>query len=295
MSDSFGLEDITVSITTLRRAHELDKTLCSIGALPNIQVILNGAKQRDYRWVVDKYQGRVRFLRNPKNIGVAATFNQGMVTADTRYVVLSGDDLEYSKGWAETLLDVLNGPHPPLQVSLSEPVAFSAFCVDKKLVALQGWFDHNFMRIYYEDEDWCLRVLERSGRGQTPVSAQSVVPRLGVVRRPKHRSAPWNSIPNRFRFWRKWERISSPAEDSLYLRPNIIVRRRLEEPRWPYLESVRMSYQAGDYTARPFIYDKPGPAIRLLASTTTNPLFIGLRKLVQRLTNPEQELRPPII
>ena len=291
MGDSVRVEDLTLTIISLRRVAELDSTLGSVGSFPNVQVILNGAKLQDYEWIVQKYRGRVTFHINPKNIGVGAAFNQGIVTAPTRYVVLSGDDLQYSPGWADALVAWLNDNDPRLQVSLSEPVRFSSFCVDKALIAIQGWFDHNYTRIYYEDEDWELRTRERLGLYNDTTPSEEVIPRLGVVHRPHHESAPWNSIPNRLYFWRKWQRVSSGDDRSLRLTPTIMVKRRVDEPSWAHLELVRASYRAGDYKAQPFVYDCPSRSLRLLTWATTNALFIGVRKLYQRHFNPREEIK----
>ena len=71
----------------------------SIGGEVQVQVILNGANSDRYSSVLDKYGDHARFIANTKNIGVAAAWNQGVVEAATRYVVLSGDALaELSAG-----------------------------------------------------------------------------------------------------------------------------------------------------------------------------------------------------
>ncbi len=284
-------DDISIVIVSLKRPRELDATLRSIGAAANVRVLLNGANREEYRNVITHHQSSVEFVENPRNLGVSAAFNQGIVLSDTRYVVLSGDDVGYDDNWMQPLLEALNSASPPMQVSLSEPLAFSSFCLDKTIIARQGWFDQCYTRIYYEDDDWSLRTMEQLGLGREPVSCQSVMPRLGVVHRPEHKAAPWNSIPNRVRFWSKWERVAVPAPDTLYVRPNVLVRRKLAEPSWPHLEPIREGYARGDFSAKRYHYDPPPLGARLLTAATTNLLFIGLRKLVQRLTNPDRELR----
>ena len=290
MSQKVGLQDLTLSLITLNRPRELNKTLQMIGALPNIQVILNGADVTQYEDVMRERQD-VRFIRNKSNIGVAAAWNQSIVISGTRFIVLSGDDLIYDPGWPDRLLELLNRDSPPEQVMLSEPTRLSAFCLDKKRLSSLGWFDHNFSRVYYEDEDWYLRTQERQGVYNRQTSWEELVTTLDVVHRHAHARAPWNSIPNRVYFWRKWKRLDKPEAHSFYLRPTIIVKRAGEEPRWPYLESIAQAYAREDFSERPFKYEKPAAAIRALTSATTNPFFIQLRQGIQHLTNPNQELR----
>jgi glycosyltransferase involved in cell wall biosynthesis len=284
--------DLTITFMSLSRPEELDRTLQGIGQGPDHRsVILNGADLDAYRSVIQTHQSRVDFMVNPSNLGFAAACNQAIATSSTRYTVISGDDLEYSEDWMERLLERLNQPSPPGQLSLSYPLAFSSFCVDKSFVAGHGWFDQNFTRVYYEDDDWCLRVAERNGQPNRPGSAQDVMPRLDVVKRSPHERAPWNSVPNRVYFYRKWKRLSEPSERSLYLRPHVSVERRLPDPVWPHLEPLRRRYEEGDYAAQPYVYDPPELRQRLLTRATSNRLVISARIAFQRRFNPDQELR----
>jgi glycosyltransferase involved in cell wall biosynthesis len=270
--------DVTIVLVSLRRPNELDRTLTALDGLPKVRVILNGARLSDYEPVIRDHPS-VEFVHNHANLGLSAAWNQGIVTSDTRYVVLSSDDLEYPPGWIYMLLEALNVEDPPLMVGLTDFPPLTAFCLDKRLIALQGWFDHNYSRVYYEDEDWFARCQERIGRHGQYTQWLDLMPRLRVVHRVQHRTAPWNSVPNRVWFWRKWQR-TQPGPDTMAL-PNgpEAVKRRLAEPAWPHLDPIKQAYAAGDFQARDFVFDPPTLLIRAITPLTTNPLFLRLRKL----------------
>lgn len=272
--------DFTLSITSVARPKELEATLQLVMAFPNVQVILNGANLEDYQAVVDRYRDRVRFIVNERNRGIAAAWNQGVITADTRYVILSGDDLVFTEDWFDPLLDRMRRAHPPLQVSLSDPMSFSCFCMDKSLVALQGWFDHNFTRAYHEDEDWYLRFRERLGLHHDPVPYDEIIPRLKTVRRPEHKRAPWNAIPNKVYFSWKWRRMPGFAPQCLHSRGLRPYQRRLPEPTWERMGPIREAYAAGKFGQQEWRYSPPRWEMRALTTATDNRVSISLRKAI---------------
>lgn len=264
-------KDVTLNFMSLARPTELGQTLKSAGDHPvHRQVILNGADLESYRAVIDEYESSVSFLVNHKNLGWAGAVNQAIATSPTRYVVISGDDLTYDSDWLEKLLAGLNQPDRPRQFSLSYPTPFSCICIDKDLVRLQGWFDQNFTRVYFDDTDWALRTLEQVGQGPDPQYAIDVLPKLDVVQRFPHANAPWNWIPNKLYFYTKWKLVREPSERSFYVEPDIIVERRLSDPVWTHLEPIRNLYAAGDYSSRPFVYDPPAVPQRILTTMTAN-------------------------
>lgn len=272
----------TLSINSYVRPLELDRTLGTVGDFPNIQVILNGARLDRYREVMERHGGNVRFIVNDKNIGIAASWNQGIVISDTRYVILSSDDLEFTPGWYEPLIDIMGRETPPLHVSLSDPMSFSCFCIDKELIARQGWFDHNFASAYFEDEDWCLRLYETLGYRE-PIPYDKLVPKLNTVRRHPHKRGTWNAVPNKAYFIWKWKKAEVGGSGIVHTRAQVPYRRRLPEPSWPLMDSARQAYAAGDSGEQEWVYSPPRPVIRFLSWITSNPLFTGLEFVRKRL------------
>jgi len=276
-------DDFTLSFTSLSRAQELGRTLSMVEGFPNIQVILNGADIEMYQPVIRDFEHRVRFIINKKNLGVAAAWNQGIICSNTRYVVLSSDDLEYPPHWFDPLLETMNKASAPLQASLSHPMSFSCFCIDKKLIALQGWFDHNFTVAYYEDEDWYLRFRERLGLYNDPVPYDEIIPRLKTVIRHPHEHASWNPVPNPVYFHWKWQRRPKFDGSCLHSRQHHPYKRRLREPNWPLMAEPRRAYEHGDFSERHWVYSLSRWEMRVLTRMTSNHLGPALRKLVSSL------------
>ena len=283
-------DDITLSITTLNRPVQLQKTLQGAKQGPSTQVIINGGDASPYTDYL-KASPDLRLIVNRKNLGVTGSWNQGIVMSNTRFVVLSGDDLRFDSAWLQSLIERLNQGPAPTTISLSEPTRYSAFCIDKSTIPEMGWFDHNFSRVYYEDEDWFLRTQEHLGINNMRDAFSRLPERLDVVHRRPHAMASWNSIPNRLYFWRKWQRLAEESTDSFYLRPDIIVRRQRSEPVWPSLDALAHRYRLDDFSASEFTFDQPALVTRFLTLATSNRLFINLRKKIQARTNPEGVLR----
>jgi hypothetical protein len=262
------LNDLTLAIASVARPQELAATLAQVRDLANVQVVLDGADRAAYAPVVAAYP-TVRFTWNPVSQGVAAVWNQGIVQAPTRYVIVSSDHLFFSPGWAESLLSYLNSPQPAPHISLSLPMSFACFCLDKALIGRIGWFDHNFTRAYFEDEDWYLRLQEPLGYTTDALAHRTLIPLLATVARPPKKFAPrtlWNPVPNRFYFGLKWVRRRNPGPRTVYGRGNTPYRRRFAEPTWPHLEPIRARYRDGDYGAAPWRYDRPWRSLRLLTA-----------------------------
>lgn len=277
-----SIDDITISITTLFRVEELGKTLATLDGFPNVQVILNGAEISKYESLIQKYESYVRFIINKDNIGVAAAWNQGIICSNTRYVVLSSDDLDYTSDWYVPLLKLLNTNSRLLQVSLSHPMSFSSFCIDKRLIGLQGWFDHNFTRGYYEDEDWYLRFRERLNLYNNRIPYEEIIPHLRTVKRPLQKRTYYNRVPNIIYFHLKWGRRASPNERCLFSRQGYAYYRRLPEPEWPLMANVRNAYLQGDYKSCPWSYSRPNLLMTTLTKVTDNRLVIKLGERFSR-------------
>jgi glycosyltransferase involved in cell wall biosynthesis len=276
MPSTSPLANLTLSITSVARPQELARTLGMLRGFPAVQVILNGPNLDDYRSVIHEHRDSVRFIINRRNLGIAAAWNQGIVCSNTRFVILSSDDLGFPDRWVDPLVTLLSRPDPPLQISLSYPMSYACFCVDKRLMTLQGWFDHNFTRAYYEDEDWYLRWRERLRLHNDPVPSEEIVPHLRSVNRHPHTRAPWNAIPNTVYFNWKWRRMSRFDDQCLHSRELVPYKRRLREPRWPFLVKVADAYREGDFTARVWQYAKPWLSMRVLTAGSSNPAALRL-------------------
>lgn len=286
-----GLDDLTVAITTYRRPSALAKTLATLAEAPKVSVVLNGSSMVEYRNVIEEYSDQVRFAQNIRNLGVAATANRSIMESDTRYLVWATDSCNFSPEWWRPVISLLNSDTPHKQISMSSPKRFTAVCIDKEVIAAQGFYDHNYTQVYYEDEDMYLRSLERLGLHDQEVDLSDSMAVISVVESRLSSKVSWNSVPNRSYFWRKWERVDTATPGYLKLRDGIRVRRRLPEPDFPYLALVQERYRRGDYSAIPFVYDPPSPRQVRLTKLTTNPVVTRSRHLISRLTNREGKLK----
>ena len=278
-------QDFTISIASVARSKELDQTLTMLEDFPNIQVILDGANLQQYAPVINKYEERVNFIVNQKSLGVSAVWNEGIICSNTRYVILSSDHLIYPKNWFDSLLAIMGTENLPLQVSLSFPMSFSCFCIDKTLIALQGWFDHNFTRAYFEDEDWYLRFRERLGLYNNPISYEKIIPMLKTVIRPVNKYAPrniWNPIPNKVYFLWKWQRMPAFDDKCLHSRQLVPYKRRLPEADWPLMQEARSAYGRGDFSTKLWVYSPPAWKIQLLTRITNKGFIIWLINTYKR-------------
>ena len=286
-----NIDDLTVGITTYKRPTVLAETLTSLEGVPNVRVVLNGSSMAEYEATVREFFGRAEFSQNVSNLGVAATANRLLMESSTRYLIWATDSCRFTDSWWDGVLELLNDDDPPMQISLSAPKRFTAVLIDKKLIAQQGFYDHNYTQVYYEDEDMFLRSLERLGLHNRRVELNDAMAVLSVVKSKTSSKKSWNSIPNRMYFWKKWERVDSSTEGWLHLRDSIYVKRRQPEPEFPYLSLIRQRYQVGDFSAVPFVYDEPSLRQRRLTRWTSNPLITRTRYMASRLFNPSQQLK----
>lgn len=285
------LDNLTVAITSYRRPDALAETLEALPNVPNIDVMLNGSGMDEYEKVVEAFHDRVRFAHNVRNLGAASAANRLIVESNTRFVIWATDSCDFSPDWWKPILELLNSESPPKEMSLSSPQRFTAVLIDKDLIAMQGFYDHNFTQVYYEDEDMYLRSMERLGFHEADVDLSDTMPIVPVVASRWSSKTAWNSIPNRTYFWRKWERVDTSTPGHLKLRNDIAVKRKLPEPHFPFLSLVQERYRQANYTSLPFVFDPPSKRQVALTRATTNPVVTRARYVVSRLTNPSGRLK----
>lgn len=151
------------------------------------------------------------------------------------------------------------------QLSLSYPMSFSSFCLDKKLVGEIGWFDQNFPGAYYEDEDWYLRIREYHGlHGNNEVKYEELIPMTKSVVRHPHARANWNALANYVYFRLKWKKVKKTRSQSLHTREEVAVVRILKERKWTRYQKIRCSYQIGDYSKKQYSFIRPYLYLRIL-------------------------------
>ena len=149
-----------------------------------IVVVDNGSKDGMPEWLEgERTKGRIQKLfLSPVNLGVPAGWNKGleMAGSDRDYYVVLNNDVFVTPGWLEKLITVANY-HPligmvgPVTNYCSGPQRegfvkagctycwrLVGFCLLIKGDVLRkvGLFDERFGRGNFEDDDYCLRVIE---------------------------------------------------------------------------------------------------------------------------------------
>jgi len=101
------------------------------------------------------------------SLSVAQGWNQIVLHARTPWVMICNDDVRFDTNWVDELRSAQARAPCALQFNLGYPASsFSAFIVHKQLIHRVGWFDPDFEGIYFEDEDWYLRVSAAYGDAQ---------------------------------------------------------------------------------------------------------------------------------
>lgn len=97
----------------------------------------------------------VEYNINPEKSGLAQLWNQCIIRSSTDWVLVCNDDGVFQAGWLEWLEKQINDKY--LQVNLMH---YGGFCIHKKMLLLNGWFDEHFFGGGFEDNDWQLRLSE---------------------------------------------------------------------------------------------------------------------------------------
>lgn len=97
---------------------------------------------------------------------LAELWNYCIAFSDTDWVLVCNDDAVFKPGWHEYLIDkIREGNH--LQINL---LHYGGFCIHKKMILRNGWFDERFRGGGFEDNDWQLRLYEGNLKGLVDIS-----------------------------------------------------------------------------------------------------------------------------
>ena len=111
-----------------------------------------------------------RFIDLDPARGLPHCWNLALLYAEHPWVVIANDDVIFEDGWLEALEAQANAGYRC--VTLAYPKnRWGCFALHKSLVAEMGFFDEAFAGIYFEDEDWWLRLQEH---GEEPALIDAV-------------------------------------------------------------------------------------------------------------------------
>ncbi len=212
------------------------------GSEPHVREFLRGVHPRGA--IVD-----VSVIQNEANVGFPQAVNQGLRASTAPYACVLNNDLIFTPRWLETMIAVAEidpmigavnpasstlGEFPPQGVAVDDYAASLAgksrhyvevgmcigFCLLTKRQVLQtvGLFPEDVEKIFFEDEDFCMRVQQAGMRCVVAHGAyvhhheHRTVQKMGERQRLFERNQAWCEER-----WGKWRRIACPRFHTLAL------------------------------------------------------------------------------
>jgi len=169
-------------------------------------------------------------------------------TVQPDWTILANDDVEFDRDWLPRFGEVVRANPKLLQVNMAYPRnRYSCFAVHRDLIRQIGWFDERFTGMFYEDDDWHLRLCELAkcppGARVHEKDKDSIFTILPCVRHDdalrRQRAADrrhydfrpsLSKAPNKEFFYKKWAVVEKGGWKGKGL-PGLFVR-RLPEIEW---------------------------------------------------------------
>lgn len=178
-----------------------------------------------------------RFFDLCPSRGLAHCWNLAVLYAACEHVVIANDDIEFEDGWRSKVEAALQDHD---HVNMAYPTSrWGCFATSKSVVRELGWFDERYMGIYYEDEDWWLR-LQEAGKRVTSIDVARHDGTLRAADRKAHGTVlDLDPAVNQAAFLAKWQPWTGGEGKPLGMKGAIDgckrVTRALPEPEWhPY-------------------------------------------------------------
>lgn len=183
----------------------------------------NASTDGTRKWAEDEARaGRLQYLPQDHNLGVAASWNLGIRQAFAdghQSVLVSNNDVVYdldtipnlerwhtetrgfitvnSVAYLETL------KHQDRVPLLVQPPDFAGFVISKRIVDVVGWFDEEFRQSYYEDLDYLIRLKDAGIVHGSAMDSLVLHYKSRTIHEGGVRAFPQQEL-NRRRFIRKW-------------------------------------------------------------------------------------------
>lgn len=252
MENPHSVSDIVCDLILLSW-NQLDETRACINTLftatrvPCRLIIVDNASESNVREYLSSIKpagaiSDVIYLQNEKNEGFPRGMNRGIKASTARYVCLLNNDLKFTQGWLQELIDVLDkypqigllnptsntlGIHPDTGSSIDthaqvlskmhhqyvEASKCSGFCllIKREVIDRIGILSEEVDRFFFEDEDYSMRVQEAGFQCAAALGS--------YVYHKEHTSV--NKVPEReaifrrnqqwcYKKWGRWLRIAWP-------------------------------------------------------------------------------------
>jgi len=149
----------------------------------NLYITDNGSSDDTYLWLKSLSYNNINIIKNEINLGCAKGWNLSLKKAQSEIIVLTQNDIQFSKNWDKYLLSFLEenpefsavGSQEIENLDISQEdfdklvesfkinsVKYNSFyipCVmiKKEVFKKIGYFDENFIGGFYEDQDFIRR------------------------------------------------------------------------------------------------------------------------------------------
>lgn len=87
---------------------------------------------------------------------LARLWNQCIIKSNKEWVLVCNDDTIFKDGWYEYLNEAIDS-NEFLQINI---LHYGGFCINRRMILKNGWFDERFRGGGFEDIDWQVRISE---------------------------------------------------------------------------------------------------------------------------------------
>lgn len=219
----------TIAVVTKDGTQTSLRALGSTGAGDRL-LINNGCCGAHIDIVRSESFSDVRMIDLRPSRGLPHCWNLAVLYAEHEHVIIANDDVIFEDGWREKLEAAL-ADHD--HVTMAYPLnRWGCFATTKTVVRELGWFDEAFTGIYFEDEDWWLRLQEARKRVRSVDAVRHDSTLRAEDRAMHHTVLDLSPEANQAAFMAKW-RPAVGDEPSLGLKGNLggckrVVRNRPE-------------------------------------------------------------------
>ena len=161
--------------------------------------------------------------------GVAFCYNVGLClpawepwVPQPQWTILANDDVLFDADWLAKFKTAIAEHPAALQINLAYPKgSYSCMAIRRDLIRKIGWWDERFTGMFYEDDDWHLRLCEYAkcapGKRVHETDKNGIFARIKAARhdrglrakdRQRYQSpAKLSKAPNERFFYQKWARV----------------------------------------------------------------------------------------
>jgi len=169
--------------------------------------------------IVISYRG-ARPLYHTKD-GWSAIMNfatlEGILNQYNQFIAINDDAVISDTIWHTKVENLLKTSH---MVGFCKPNTFSALAYDIDTIKQVGWWDESYIGGGYEDDDFLLRLMDRTGCKSYGELKEKGFLKIGnfAIHAPTNEGSGWVHGPNGHHFKGKWVEVDKETEGALQSR-----------------------------------------------------------------------------